>query len=352
MDCNYVTMRTRSTFPLHNGFDSYPIGICINGVQPECIKDTNTSKWTVELRVSPQGDSLCYPEEMVNNQTLAKSMMGPQTSTMEDLECDQSNPCDSVWFLDYTWEPKTPDPKPDKKWTVNGLWERTNVGEAKSQKITCSKKDRSIHLVMRWNEDQFLIEYFRFEWPISIIQILSLHEYDWQYDLSLSDTECQSLIQTKKLEPKYHSGIIYYRRKRKKPPKYVTGFNTNFGSCPGEFYNEMWFPFWVYAIILLTIFLLCVAVHQCVTRWRASRARAQALHQGQGQQQMPQIGQQRVAVEGIEGVPNAMNGQAHPNYNAYNNPNAQVIYVPRQWVRISLFSLGAVLMKSRWILIA
>ena len=92
----------------------------------------------------------------------------------------------------------------------------------------------------------------------------------------------------------------------------------------------MWFPIWVYAIIALSVFLLSVAVYQCVTRWRASRARAQAQLQGQGQQQIQPVGQQRVAVDGIEGAPNAMNVQAHPNYNAYNNANAQVIYVPRQ----------------------
>ena len=169
MDCNYVTFRTLSNFPLDNGFDSYPIGICTHGKQFECIKDTNTSKWTVEYKLSPKGDFQCYQKDMANNLTLVESMMGPHGSTVEDLECAQSNPCDSVWFLDYTWEPKTPDPKPQKKWTVNGLCEKTTVGKAKSQRITCSKKELSIPLIERWNEDRLVIEYFRFERTVNII---------------------------------------------------------------------------------------------------------------------------------------------------------------------------------------
>ena len=120
MDCNYVTFQTRSNFPLDNGFDSYPVGICTNGIQPECIKDTNTSKWTLEIMNYPLGDSQCKQLERVNNQTLEEFIMGPHASTLENLECDQSKPCHSVSFLDYRWERGTQQPKqPEKKWTVN-----------------------------------------------------------------------------------------------------------------------------------------------------------------------------------------------------------------------------------------
>ena len=86
---------------------------------------------------------------------------------------------------------------------------------------------------------------------------------------------------------------------------------------------------WVTIIILVTIILIGVGAYMYVRKRRRARW-PQAQPPVQGQQQLPPVGQQRIAVEGINQVPNAVNVQAYQNYNAYNNPNAQVIYVPRQ----------------------